>query len=801
MHSPVEIEIDKLNGQAPRKIGVSPRELVMRYMHYLPWVVVSVMLTLALAFINLRYSAPIYSVKGTILVNRQSDFNDQSEKFGEMLFGQPTKDLSDEMQLIRSRSMAKRVVKSLGLQIQYYNEGKIRSTPIPASECPFNINIVKLNDSSVSFSLPIIIENDKEFRLAEKSNPVYFGQMFETTAGIFSLTKLPIDVSIFASNRFFVSYSPADSRANDIMGALVVVQSGESNNILELSYETENPKIGAAIVNRWMIEYQQAGLEDKKQIAVNAIKFIDSQMDTVKLELSGVEKNLLGYREKNNVISSSQQATQIFGTVAELEKEITKTSVQIQVLDNLITYIRDNSNPYRQVASTLGIMEPSLNLQINEFNQLQVQRETLLKTTTRANPILVSVETTIEKLRQNIIQNLTNIRQAYQLSISDLRSRNEAADKLISQIPAKEKQLLDITRRQKILEELFSFLLQKKLETSISSASTISNVRVIEPALPNNIPVKPNKKGLYTLAFFGGLLIPAGIIFLMEYLNDKVKSREDVQSITDAPIIGEVGHAEDKAPFVVTRTSRRFIAEQFRIIRTNLQYVLPKQEKVVLLVTSTTSGEGKSFISTNMGAVMALAGKKTAILEFDIRKPKIMSSLGIPRKSGITNFVIGKALLEDLPIQVQGYDNLFVVPCGPIPPNPSELLLDERLDEMMAKLKEQFDVLIIDTAPTGLVSDSTMLCKYADAVLYIIRHDYTFKKQLQLLDEIYTNKRLPKLSVVINDINVEGGYGRYYGYGGYGYTGYGYGYGNEYFEEGREKKGLVRRLKDLISKQ
>jgi capsular exopolysaccharide synthesis family protein len=244
-----------------------------------------------------------------------------------------------------------------------------------------------------------------------------------------------------------------------------------------------------------------------------------------------------------------------------------------------------------------------------------------------------------------------------------------------------------------------------------------------------------------------------------------------------------VGHADEKAPLVVSRTSRRFISEQFRIIRTNLQYVLPKQEKVVMMVTSSTSGEGKSFISVNMGAVMALAGKKTAIMEFDIRKPKVMATLGLAKKSGITNYIIGKSAYEDLPVPVPGYENLVVIPCGPIPPNPAELLLDPRLGELIERLKADYDVIVIDTAPVGLVSDAVTLGHFADATLYVVRHGYTYKKQLQLLEEMRNNNRLPRMSVVINDIRYEVGYGHYYGYGGSGYSGYGYGYGSEYFDD------------------
>jgi tyrosine-protein kinase Etk/Wzc len=376
------------------------------------------------------------------------------------------------------------------------------------------------------------------------------------------------------------------------------------------------------VVNQWMKEYQQSGLEDKKQIARYALRFIDDQMDTIRQDLSGVEKNLQGFREVNKIYAPEQQSESFFNSISELDNQITAKSMQLENVNFLIRYIGDNSNPYRQVASLLNVDEPSLAMQITQFNELQVERETLLKTTTVFNPMVKNLESTIDKLRKDIVQNLQNVKQSYQSYISNLQQKNSAAGREVSKIPVKEKQLLDITRRQKILEELYSFLLQKKLETSISSASTISNVRVIEAAIATGAPVMPNRKGTYLMAFFLGLGIPAGIIFLKEFLNDKVKSRADIERATQAPVLGEVGHSDEKQTLVVSRTSRRFIAEQFRIIRTNLEYILPKTGSQVIIVTSSSSGEGKSFMSSNIGAVKALTGKKTVILEFDIRKPR-----------------------------------------------------------------------------------------------------------------------------------------------------------------------------------
>jgi capsular exopolysaccharide synthesis family protein len=774
----------------------SPREIIFRYLHFAPWILLSIFLFLAAAFIKLRYSPDVYSIVGTLLVKESKPEASGSNRLNDIFFSQD-KNLDDEIQLIRSSNISKRVVRSLNLQTLYFNKGKVRSSPIYKKETPLTLSIVRLKDSLKSFTLPITILDDNSFTLGELGAPVVFGQPFETREGVFRVERTTVPLAIFASNAFLVSYATVDERGRELIGAISASPSGESNSILQLAFETENILSGIDIVNQWIREYEKAGLEDKRLIAVSALKFIDDQLDTVRLELSGAEKNLQGFREKNKVYNPEQQATSYFNTLTEIDKEITTNEVRLAVINNMISYLANTNMPYRQVGSTLGIDEPSLLLQINDFNSLQVQRETMLKTTTTANPAIKNIESSIEKLREGIVQNLRNIKQSTELIISTMKAKNDRAGMEVSQIPAKEKQLLDITRRQKILEELYSFLLQKKLETSIASASTISNIRVIEPAMSSKIPVKPNRKGLYTLAFFAGLLLPVGGIFIADILNDKVSSKEEIKKATAAPIIGEIGHAEEEG-LVVNKTSRRFIAEQFRIIRTNLQYILPKKDSPVILVTSSSSGEGKSFVSVNIGAVMALAGKKTAILEFDIRKPKVMSYLKLKRNQGITNYIIGKCEFSDLPVPVPSTENLYIIPCGPVPPNPAELFLDDRIEQIMREVREHFDVVIIDTAPVGLVSDAINLSRYSDITLYVVRHDFTHRKQLQLLNELYVDKRTSKLAIVVNDIKAEGGYGKYYGYFGYGYAGYGYGYGSEYFEDHKLNVSLMSRIIDRV---
>lgn len=774
---------EEINEIQRGRLLISPKEIVFKYLRYLPWVIVSVVLMCAGAYIKLRYSIPIYNVSGKLLVTSQSPYSNGGEKFDDIFMMQKADKISDEIEIIKSRSVAARVIRTLGLQIRVYNKGKIRSSIIHLQEAPFNFELISLSDSSRGIGLLVNILDDNRYSIGEQSKIYSFNETVNYLGATFRLIANNNDLHLFSSNAFLISWTPIENMAASLSSSMAVNRVNDFTNVLNLSYQTENIKLGVDIVNQYMKEYQQSSLEDKREIAAKALKFIDEQLDTVFHELGGVEKSLLNYREKNRVFNPQAQTELFFGELSESNKELVQQGINLKKVDYLSAYISDQKNPYKIIPSMLGIEEPALLQQVTEFNKLQLERESMLKNTGTQNPNVLTVEGAINKLRGDMIETLKNIRQTYVLTLNELQQKNRQTDKVISSIPSKEKQLLEVTRQQNILQELYSYLLQKKLETAIASASTISNIKVVEPAMASGAPVSPNKKGLYVIAILLGILIPVGIVFLKEYLNDKVKTKQEIQQMTEAPILGEIGHADEANTLVVTSTSRKLLAEQFRIVRSNIQYILPKVDKPAILVTSSFSGEGKSFISTNLGSVLALSGKRTVILEFDIRKPKIMKGLGLHERKGITNYIVGSINVNDVIYPIPDVENLYVIPCGPVPPNPAEMLLSERVGQLFAELRKLFDVIIIDSAPVGLVSDAITLGKHADAAIYIVRHNYTLKKQIQLIDEIYLHKKLPHISIIINDINVRAGYGGYYGYGNYGY---GYGYGSRdtsgYFE-------------------
>ena len=359
---------------------------------------------------------------------------------------------------------------------------------------------------------------------------------------------------------------------------------------------------------------------------------------------------------------------------------------------------------------------------------------------------------------------------------------------------------MDRERESKLA--LFKFLQEQREETAMQQAATVSSSKVLTGAYPTETPIRPNRRAIQLLAIILGIGLPAMYIFFQEIVNDKVNTRYDIEKLTDVSVLGEVGHSYSSSAMIVSKTNRSMVSEQFRIIRSNLQYILNKVEKPVIMITSSFSAEGKSFITTNLGGVMALAGKKTVMLEFDIRKPKLFSGMKLNSKVGITNYLVGKANMEELPIRIPGYDNLYAISCGPVPPNPSELLLDSRVEEMFVWLKENFDVILLDTAPVGMVSDAMTLGKFADTTLYVVRQGYTYKKQVSLIDEFYHENRLPRVSIIINDVKLKPGYG-YYGYGRYGY-GYGYGGGYYEIEEGQDtpkKLFSTAKLKSIFKRR
>jgi len=780
--------------------SAGPKELLFKYLHYIPWIVLCCALFLLMGYLKIRYSAQIYRVQAALLIKNDQPSSDSKDQTLEKLFmsGENT-NLSNEIVILKSRPVLQRVANDLNLQRRYSTKGSVKSSMLYPNR-PFQLEVLQVADSTKGFGFTITFLDNARFLLNEEKAPRQVGSTVNMSGNIFQILVAPDQSPSSLKNiNFEAGWQPLGDVADGLINSINITQPNEESTILTLSFEGENRTLGTDVLNTIMAVYDTLMVEDKARISNNTLRFINARIYELSDTLRGVQGGIKDYMVKNQVFDVETQSKAYLDKIAESSKDLNQMEVRLSIVNYLLNYINDKKNMFELVPTNLGIEEPALIQLVSEYNRIQLERESNSKTTAPNNPLITGMDNALEKIRRQIFSALESVKQAYSIAVQNMSKQDEELQGNVTSLPGKSIQFLNISRREKILEDLYSLLLQKRLEISLSSASAISNSRVVEPALGSDVPVSPDKKKIYTLYLMLGLLIPVGIITLKEFLQDKIYSRADVEKYTDTPILGEIGHSEDTNTLVVTSNSRRMIAEQFRIARSNLQYIIGKKERPVIMVTSSFSGEGKSFVSTNIGAVMALSGKKTVVMEFDIRKPKIVSGLDLKRKMGITNYIIGKAEFKELPIKVEGVDGLYVIPCGPIPPNPAEILLDKRLDELMQEVFANFEVVIMDTAPIGLVSDSLSLRQYADCTIYIVRHAHTFRRQMTFIQELYDSKKLPSLCLLLNDVKAGSGYyGGYYG-GGYGYGYYG-GYGRSsgvgYFEDERshKKHGILSRL-------
>ena len=790
-------------GGIARKTDFSTREFLVKYIYIIPWIFLTVSIALGVAYTRLRYISPIYSASGKVLIkqDRPSGLNSGSGGSNQLIgdvvaTSVNSRSMDDQMELVKSTAMARMVVRNASLQQSYYYKGSLRSTLVHHSACPIQLNILNLTDSANGISLLVKVMGNETFTVNGRANPLRFGSLFQVPQGSFVLEKK--QTGIAPNTEFICNWTPEEPLARGLAGSINVGLVTKGGNVLNFAYSSENHMVAQDVVNGFLKAYQDYSLQDKREGSLSALAFIDDQLAQVKGDLSNVEGSLQQFREENKVIAPEAQATSSFAEAKGSDKQIMEQSIKIRFIDYMINFIKDPKNVYRSIPMVSLVNEASVGSIISEYNKQQLQREISLQTIPKDNPIIRDMELSMAKVRNEILMTLTQLKETMNEALRGFQEVELEANSELRSLPRKQRQLLDISRQQQVIQELYSSLVQRKIQISISSASTLSNIQVLEPGYSGGWPVSPNPRSFYMTALFIGLAIPIGIAVLKELLNDKINTKADIDKYTNTPFLGEVGHSDEKESLIITGSDRKIISEQFRVIRANLQYVLPRQPKSTILVTSSMSGEGKSFVSTNMAGVIAISGKKTVILEFDIRKPKILQGLGIDRKNvnGITNYLMGKATIDEIILPVQQMDNLFVVGCGPIPPNPAELLLDPKLDDLFRELKQRFDVVIIDTAPVGLVSDAIELGMHADAAVYIVRHNYTYKKQVQLVDELYKGNKLPHLSIIINDVKGSMGYGKYYGYASYGYIGYGYGSEqnmSNYFDVGVKTKNSIWR--------
>lgn len=751
------------------------RDIANKYSRYWYLILFGAVAGLVCAYLYLEYYAvPEYYVQSTLMIKDDKTGQELSsaDAFSDLGLFKSVKNIDNEVEVLKSKSLMHRVVTDLDLFINYYVEGKIRNKELYGHELPIRLLIKEIDSTSIDKTFSIQVKEGNSFDLIDHTGVhkfYHFGQEVHMPYGIFTIVAISPTTSI--TDRILVKFNNIRNVADYYSSAISVEPASRNASVVNIGITDPIPERAISIVNKLMNTYNSESVEDKGTIAKNTLKFLDDRLKFLTTELSGVEKGVEKFKIINGLTDINTQASIYTEQASDYNRQLSEWAIQIDVLESIETYLKKTSGQYGMVPSTLGIKDATLLALINKFNDLQLERSQMLRTTLPSNPIVQNINDQLSNLRNNILENLRNIKKGLQITSNNLKYSSRQFQSKISRVPAMERELIEINRQQAIKQNIYVYLLQKREETALSLAATDSAARVIDPAMTNNIPVRPNKQVIYLMAFLLGISLPVAGIYLQSVLNNKVRVQQDVASILPIPIVGEIAHnsKSSKDIVVVTHDNRSPIAEMFRLVRANLQFAAVGKEKLAIMVTSSMSGEGKTFFSTNLGASLAIAGRRVALIDLDLRNPKIEKELRIPAGLGVTSFLSSADVSIDEIIRPSGIDpNLFIISSGPIPINPTELILSAKFSHLIHELKEQFDYIIIDTPPIGQVSDAFALSPLIDFTMYVIRYNYTLKAQLEIAKDLHKENKVKKILLVLNDAKESNG-------GKYGY-GYGYGY-------------------------
>ena len=606
--------------------------------------------------------------------------------------------------------------------------------------------------------------------------------------GLMNLTDYPlIHISVFYRYHLFLGkaiqrcYSQKSSDPS------------KTTSVVTVSIKNTNKKRGEDFINKLVEIYNKNANNDKNEVAQNTARFIDERISVINQELGTTEQELESFKREAGLTDLSSDAQLAVSEQSAYEKLCVENGTQLNLVQYLSEYIQKPENAATTLPANVGLNDETLSGLITQYNALILERNRLLRTSSETNPVVRRLDSNIQDMRAGILTTIASVRKGLLITKADLDRQAGKYAGRISNAPAQERRFVSIQRQQEIKAGLYLMLLQKREENNIALAATANNAKIIDDALADDFPVSPQSKKIYMMAFVLGLGIPVAIIYILNLLSYRIEGRADVERLTNVSIIGDVplNDSEDKHAIAVRENDNDIMAETFRSLRTNLLFMLGDPDRKVILVTSTMSGEGKTFIASNLAVSLALLGKKVIIVGLDIRKPGLNKVFRIHHKEkGITGFLSAPQStdLRSMILPSEVSDNLHVLPGGAIPPNPTELLARKSLDDAIELLKKDYDYVVLDTAPIGMVTDTQLIARVADISVYVCRADYTHKNDYQLINELYANKRLPGLCTVINGLDMKkkkygyyygyGKYGRYYGYGKkYGY-GYGYGYGD-----------------------
>ena len=810
-------ETDFNEAQESKEENIDVKELLFKYLIHWPWFVGAVVACLIAAWVYLYVSTPVYNISATVLIKDDKKGGSAGMLSGLESLGldgmvSSSQNIDNEIEVLRSKTIAKEVVEDLGLYISYTDEDEFpsrnmyKTSPVQVSLTPQEADLLEepmivemMLQPQGSMDVTVKIDDDEYQKHFEKLPAV-----FPTDKGTLAFFLTPD--SVLSSKRTLEETTASEKTTRNITATInkplavakwccknmTIEPTSKTTSVAVISLKNSNVQRGKDFINKLLEMYNINTNNDKNEVAQKTAEFINERISIISKELGSTEKDLESFKRGAGITDLTSDAQIALTGSAEYEKKRVENQTQINLLQDLQKYMQNEG--YEVLPSNIGLQDLNLAAAINRYNDVLVERKRLLRTSTENNPTIINLDTSIGAMKENVQVSLDRVLRGLFITKADLDREASRYSRRISEAPGQEREFVSIARQQEIKAGLYLMLLQKREENAITLAATANNAKIIDDAIADDAPVSPKGKMIYLVALVLGVGIPVGVIYLLELTKFKIEGRSDVEKLTNVPIVGDIPLTDEKqGAIAVFENQNNLMSETFRNIRTNLQFMLENDKKVIL-VTSTVSGEGKSFISANLAISLSLLGKKVIIVGLDIRKPGLNKVFNIPRKEvGITQYLANpEKNLMDLVQPSDVSKNLYILPGGTVPPNPTELLARDGLDKAIETLKKNFDYVILDTAPVGMVTDTLLIGRVADLSVYVCRADYTHKNEYTLINELAENNKLPKLCTVINGLDLKRRkYGYYYGYGKCGkYYGYGkrYGYGYGYGEQTHDKE-------------
>lgn len=778
------------------------------------WFVLSLIICLGAAHIYLRYATPIYQAAAKLLIKEEQNGRRGNSIQSSANLGiiSNSNGIDNEMEILKSRTLAQQAVYDLKLYTTYRHEGRIKDHLIYGEqEVNVDMDYEHLKKLNAPMSFKITREGRNYHVVGSYFVPIDDNSYNPGPVTVDKvITALPATLGTrvgmvkFTQNGNYmlrdgeslkVTIIAPEIAAGKYVGSLSVSPSTKATSIAQLVITDEIPQRAIDYLKQLAIVYNRQANEDKNQIAVRTEQFINQRLEKINAELGNTEGQLENYKKRNNMVQLSMNASTAFSNADSYAQKLNEANTQVALLDELTKYMNEPSNRHQPIPSNVGLNDASATSLINKYNEIALQRNQLLHSASESSPTVTPLTSQLDDLQASIKRAMSQARAGLNIQRNSIASQQGKYQGQISNTPEQERILTQIGRQQEVKSGLYLMLLQKREENSISLAATADKGKLIDnPVFAGK--VTPKDSIILMIAFGLGLAIPALILFLLAFFRYKIEGHDDVAKLTKLPIIADVAIASDraktKADIVVHENKNNLMEEIFRSLRTNLQFLMKEHDKVILM-TSTTSGEGKTFIASNVAISFALLGKKVVLVGLDIRKPRLAELFEIDdHHHGITNLLIKDNITwDDVNKQIVNSgvnNNLDLLMAGPVPPNPGELVTRKSLEETMDILKEHYDYIIIDTAPVGLVTDTLALGRIANATVYVCRADYTQKSSFGLINGLAYEKKMPNMSIVLNGVDLsKKKYGYYYGYGKYGkygkYASYGaygkqYGYGS-----------------------